>query len=443
MFSLFNNRLLKIKDKEINKKLNYNLPCEKQEIIKKIDGVYALIGPDVNIKNISTLFNLFIGNGIVQAVFFNKGELIYVKHYVRTEKLLYEEKNGVLPSGIMHLLFLSFLNKLHIFPNPLGVANTALLNIKNKIYALYERDTPYLLNIDFVSKTIDTIKKIEIKSMAYFSAHSKYDENDNTIHSIEYNVIENNVKYKQLNSDSMSLKMNKVIHFQYIPIIHDFIKINNKIIITESPIVFCGNNIIKKKSPILLDNSRKTSIHVLDTTTMITEKYYTKEGFYIFHYADCIEKDETIEIYASLYNELDFSDLNINGKYRKIIINKNSKNVDIIRNDQLENLNLEFPIKFEDKIVFRNTKNSKTNGFIICKELEIIKEINFEERFILGEPSISYIEGTPYLFAFTFDYKNSVQNSFLVIINMYNYEEIEIPIDEKLNIGFHSIFIDQ
>jgi carotenoid cleavage dioxygenase-like enzyme len=45
-------------------------------------------------NNLDNLYDLFTGDGVIQGVFFEKGELTFVKHFVRTEKLEYEEKNG-------------------------------------------------------------------------------------------------------------------------------------------------------------------------------------------------------------------------------------------------------------------------------------------------------------------------------------------------------------
>ena len=108
-----------IKDKEVNKKIDYKFPPEKQAVINKINGLYALIGPDINMKEVSTLFDLFIGDGIIQSVFFNKGELTYVKHYVRTEKLVYEEENGKIPKNALYAsdtVIIFFINDLANVP---------------------------------------------------------------------------------------------------------------------------------------------------------------------------------------------------------------------------------------------------------------------------------------------------------------------------------------
>ena len=66
-----------------------------------------------------------------------------------------------------------------------------------------------------------------------------------------------------------------------------------------------------------------------------------------------ISNENNIIILGSHYDELDFSELNISGKYRKIIIDKETKTVEIKKSDDFENLDIEFPIRFDDKIVFR------------------------------------------------------------------------------------------
>ena len=164
------------------------------------------------------------------------------------------------------------------------------------------------------------------------------------------------------------------------------------------------------------------------------------EGFYIFHYADYRETDKHLEIYASIYNNLDFSELNIVGKYRKLILNKDTKQVTIEKNPELEKLDLEFPVKFDDKIILRNINNKRITGFVVCKGLEIIKNIEFGNKIISGEPVVTYIDNIPYLIGFAFDNKKS-NNGFLIIIDMNTYETIEIPINETISIGFHSTFI--
>jgi hypothetical protein len=141
-------------------------------------------------------------------------------------------------------------------------------------------------------------------------------------------------------------------------------------------------------------------------------------------------------IYASCYDTLDFSEFNLSGKYRKIILHKHSKKVTIEKNRELEKYCLDFPMYYDNKVVF-----SITDGFLICENLDIIHKIELKESYVCGEPIIHFMEGTPFLLTFTFGKTNQTKSSFL-IINMITYKIIEVPLNQSLNVGFHSIFIE-
>lgn len=144
---------------------------KKQNVVKNINGFYGLIGPDINVhnfKNITSLHDLFSGNGIIQGVFFDKGKITFVKHLIRTEKLIFEEKYGKIPKDPLIILLFFIFNKIDLLPNIMGVSNTAFININNKIYTLFERDYPYLIDINFNNKTINTVGKQKIKNLEYF-----------------------------------------------------------------------------------------------------------------------------------------------------------------------------------------------------------------------------------------------------------------------------------
>jgi carotenoid cleavage dioxygenase-like enzyme len=425
-----------IKDRERSMKIDYKLPAHQQKVIDKINGMYGIIGPDIDIKKVNTIYDLFIGDGCIQSIFFEHGELTYVKKFIRTEKLVYEEECGRIPKGILHSLLFMMLKQMNLFPNVLGLANTALLNVKNKVFALYERDQPYLLDIDLDSKSIETIKKVDIGTMDTFSAHSKYTDR---IESIDYHIFSNIVTYNEL-YENFTSRLQKEIKMEYLPVIHDFYSDIRKVVLVDSPLFIDLTQIFTRAMPVTLCKHSPTVVHVFNKTTLSIEKYYSEESFYLFHYADCVEDDRTITIYASLYDELDFSELNIRGKYRKIVMDKETKNVNIIRDPVLENMDIEFPIRFLDKVVFRSIENKRTNGFVVCKGMDIVKKITFEDRFISGEPAIVFLDQVPYLIAFAFNEKFD-STSFLLVIDMNTYEIIEIPISESLSLGFHSIFL--
>ena len=427
-----------IKSREIKQKIHYKLPYHDQEIINKINGFYGMIGPDINITTITNLYDLFIGDGNIQGIFFNNGELTFIKHFIRTDKLVYEEKNGRIPDNHMVKALFSVLSKVRVLPNIMGLANTALMDINNNIYALYERDSPYLINIDFQKKSIDTIRKVDIDSVSHFSAHSKFLDK---VETIDYDIMTNSVNYFELNQN-LTIAKRVNIKMRYLPVIHDFWVTPKKIVLVDSPLKIDIDNLFTKPVPVILDKTQHTKIHIINKADSKIDTFTSNESFYIFHYSAYNETENFIDIYASLYDELDFSQLNISGKYRMIHIDKTTKNVTIEKRIQLEQLDLDFPKTYQNKVVFRSIENRIINGFVVCDKLKVEKQICFENRFICGEQAIKMIDNIPYLISFAFDTQNN-NKSYLIVINLINYKIIEIPFEIPLNIGFHSIFLNQ
>ena len=427
----------KIKDRELTKRLEYKFTEKEQSILKKFNGFYGLIGPDVNITTISNIFDLFTSDGLINGVFFDNGELTFIKYFIRTDKLKYEQKNGKIPThNILRILF-EVLSTMNLLPKILGVSNTALMHFDNNTYSLYERDVPYKLDIDFKNKKIKTKQKNLIKNIRNFSAHSK--TNGTTIETIDCDIFKNQVYYYELDKNFVTTKTH-IITTKYLPIIHDFWSSQNKIIFIDSPLAIDYSSVLNTPMPVKLDDSKETIINVFDKTTMEIERYHINESFYIFHYANSKENETHIDIYASLYDNINFNEVNITGKYRKISIKKNTKLVTIEKNPELEVLNIEFPISYGNRTIFRSIENRVNNGFVICEGMELIKTIEFVDKFICGEPAIKKIDNSYYLIAFYFSIFNS-KDSHMIIMNLDTYNFLDIPIKEEMGLGFHSIFI--
>jgi carotenoid cleavage dioxygenase-like enzyme len=450
-----------ISKNEITKKILYDKNDAKLKILSKINGFYGMVGPSIDIntyndkKKEKNLFDLFTQDGVINGIFFNNGELTYTRNYIRTEKLLYEELNGKIPNNLFIKFIFFLLEKIKLLPNLLGLANTSFLKVKNKTYVLYERDLPYLVDIDLKKNEIKTIEKVLINGIENFSGHSKY--SNNIVETIDYNIYSKNVIYSSLN-ETLKIKTSKKIKMDYLPIVHDFISTDKNIIITDSPISLDFNYILnflkfkteenldeiiklKNRFPIIFDKNKLTKIHILDKKSGEIKTYICEESFFIFHYADIVEDFDKIEIYAAIYDNLDLSILNNKAHYRKIIINKFTDKVTIEKNIILEKYNLDFPIKINNQVILQNFENDKINGFLICENLNIKKMIFLENKCICGESRIIKIDSIYYLLSFAYD-ANKNNESYLIIINLDNNDIIDIPIDEYINIGFHSIFIN-
>ena len=432
----------KISNRDLNCKINYNLSEEDTKIINKINGFYGLIGPDVNKSNVKTLYDLFTGDGVIQGLFIDNGNLTYINHFVKTDKLIYEDEHGKIPQNIFTLIFFMVMNKLNLLPNLMGMANTALLNVENNIYALFERDIPYLIDVNFKEKKVKTVKKVKLNSISHFSAHSKYNSKDKLIESIDYNILKRRVDYYIMNNN-FEIINSTYVYTKYMPIIHDFVNLPNSMIFVESPLEI-NIGFLKKnmKMSVFMNKLKTTQLHIIDKNTFSKKSITIKNSFYIFHYANFEEKNDEIIIYAPLYESLDFNELNLVGNYRRIIIDKKSFDIKIDINEELEKYNLDFPLKYENNVILRNIENNAINGFIICNGLEIKKKIFFEDKHLCGEPSIIEIDEDNiknyFLVSFAYDNNNI---GFFIIIDLNSYRIIEIPLKSEINIGFHSIFI--
>jgi len=430
-----------ISKREITKHFQYNqiASCDSQNILKNINGFYGMIGPDVNEDKIKSVYELFAGDGVIQGIFFDNGNITFVKKFIRTEKLLFEEKYGKIPNNLFITALFTIGSSLKLLPNIIGRANTALININKNAYALFEGDNPYLLNIDFENKAIDTIKKVNIPNLDYFCAHSKFNDNEQQIESLDYDVMGKVVNYYLLNSAFQIINQTKITT-SFVPFVHDFIATNNSILITESPFLLKMDSLRNVKVPIELDKNSTTKIHIIDKSKNNCESYELNQSIFIFHYALLKECDDYIEFFAPIYDKMDFNSLNVEGKYRKVIINKGTKKVTIEKNEELEKLSLDFPLRFDSKVVLLNGVKNKATGFVICDELNVVYKHFLEDKYICGEPAIVYINKTPHLIAFENDALN--KNSYLLILNLKTYQKTEIPLDVELSVGFHSLFIE-
>ena len=404
-----------------------------KSILKRVNGFYGLVGPNINVTNKTTLYDLFTGDGLIQGAFFENGQPKYVNHLVNTDKFLYEKKHGPVSENMFVRMLFMMLHKMRLLPNILGLANTALLNVNNKIYALYERDVPYLIDVDFKAKSLSTIEKVHLPNLKSFSAHSKFSKP--FIETLDYNVLEKYVKFVILNENFETFTSVK-IHTHYLPIVHDFLSLEQSILLCDGPIVIDFPSIFENHLPVRFDQTKNTFFHLVRRDGSI-EIYEADEAFYIFHYAQGQENENTVELFAAVYENLDFSRLEIHGKYRKIIINKTTKVVSMESNPLLETMNLDFPIQYGAKIVLRNIENGRISEFIICEGLDIMGRIKLHNRAICGEPAL--IPETPLLVCFA----NCVEEdkSYLIVINLDTQEISEFDTKQKrLCVGFHSMF---
>lgn len=425
----------KISVNEISVNIPYKIPLLKKNIINNIEGFYGLIGPD-HLSNNETndLFELFNKNGIIQGIFFSKGTIHFIRKYVKTDKLIYEEQNGEIPMNYLNFFFFELLKNFNLLPNIFGLANTALLNYNNKLYALNERDLPYELSINFNNKTIDTIKRLKIPNMYNFLAHCKI--KNNFLETLDYSTFDSKIKFCKFDKNFKlinQVNINKI----YTSMIHDFITLEKYLIFIDTPMIIDYKLIFNSTLPLSFNKDLVSKLFIIDKNNGNRTIINLENNTFLFHYANSYEDDNKIVIYACLYDDFDFKTPKLNcGKFRKIIINKNNFDIKIEKNLELEKYSLDFPIVFKNYTILTNSKNLENKNFIIVKNFKLYKIIDFNKN-INGEPSIIEIDNKPYIICFA--YKKNI--NYLCIHGIEDNYHLSVKIPHNVSLGFHSIFI--
>lgn len=424
-------------DKQITLDIS-QLSFSKQDELNEIDGFFGMIGPNIKTSKVKSLFEIFTGDGIINGVFFKKGTITYVQHLIQTEKMQHETRFGKLMMHPVFMPILMFLHNCGLTPNPIGVSNTAFMKTSTRLFTLFERDLPYEIYLDYDKSLVKTLKKIKTPSIKHFSGHSRF-ENDR-IKTIGYKMWEKRVEYREFD-DNFILKRSLNFPTDYLPIIHDFITTeSNTVLFADAPFKFSRSLI----NPVIFDKNQNTIFHIEKRNSRY--KIHTNESFYIFHYGPVRETSTSIEFYAATYANIDFSKIDIRGKYRRFHICLKTEKVTIEQNEDLEQYNLDFPVNCGQYTILRNLdlENRRINGFLLCDGLEICDRVFFEDRSFCGEPAITKtLRGQPHLTTFAYS-KNG--KTFLMMIRIsetggFDRDIIEIAIPEKIGIGFHSTFL--
>jgi len=389
-----------------------------------------MIGPNTQVKQPNDLFELFNENGVVQGVFMANGTARFISHIVETEKRIYEDKYGSVKINLMNLSYFKFMEKIGMGPNILGLANTALLQVpfnQTKILALNERDLPYEIDINQKNQTIKTVGRLKIPFIRHFSAHSKVI--DDTIETIDYSTSLPLVFFYKIKKNMTQID-SSIIWTKYISMIHDFATTNESIIIGDLPMTINFNIYEKPYSILKMKSCLKPRFLVLSKETSKVYQVKSDHSFYFFHFGKVKENQDTIEMYLPMYDEFAFTNPFENkGRYRRIIINKSTREMKIEKNPILENYSVDFPISYGEYTVLVIPGGST---LIMVKDLEFIEEINLEGN-LYGEPSIKDDK----LFCFTYCGETNFFN--IYDLKTKNHTKFELPVN--ISIGFHSIFL--
>ena len=447
----------------------------KSKRFNRIKGFFGQIGS--NPKYITDNSHFFDGDGMIHGVFFEDKKLTYQNHWVRTKKLITEEKWGKPMylsisdlkgfEGILKIIGFTILNNVGLIPTARGTANTAIFNYNNRTFALHEGDMPYEIDINYKNKSINTISQINFNGIKSITAHPKIDNNNkNKIYMYGYNSYDfmNGMFYNNIFDKNFSLIERN--HYSLINngIIHDIAQTENNIIIPDLPLKCDFNKILKGEIPLYFDKNGTSRFGTISKESGNITWYNSEKNFFLFHFSNSFETKKEIIVYGCLMDNVHLDDFSIkcdkeklegNLRLKKIIINKKNKKFNIVENKYLDNLNfnfsynLDFPLKSNKNrninyLTIFDSNSTKIMGYL---KINLYNFINSKPKIYLlnnrygnSEPQIITIGKKEYLLSFTYDEK--INYISIIDIDLNKIYDIKLPKNILIPPGFHSTFIN-
>jgi len=103
---------------------------------------------------------------------------------------------------------------------------------------------------------VNTIKRVNLPHIPHFSAHSKYNERNGIIETIDYDVFTNTISYFELARNLTTIRQN-YIKLNYLPIVHDFWSTDKSLILFDSPLSIEAAALFSSPMPVKLRPSQK------------------------------------------------------------------------------------------------------------------------------------------------------------------------------------------
>ena len=331
-------------------------------------------------------YHLFDGDGMMHSIFFNGSYLTYQNKWIQTKRLQVETKwrrkmylyFGELKGwkGLFQILKFSMMQLLGFLPHAKGTANTAMLNWKNRFFALHEGDMPYELSLNYEFPNIDTLHRINISNVYSTTAHPIIDKRKNLLYLYGYNNY--NFMDGKFIFNAFDENMKHVIQHNISLInngmVHDVGFTGNHMIIPDLPLKYDPSLILNEKLPMYFDKQHGvTRLGVFNVHTCDDPHWFTfRDNFFIFHFSKAYAKKNEFVVFACVMDDLhmeDFVDLdssssNIvrgNIRLKRFHLNTLDNTTKIVQNPYIEHLSLKFPYNLDFPVI--STKNRR---YIYC-----------------------------------------------------------------------------
>lgn len=457
--------------------LSYN--PKKHRLFKKLKNTFfSQIGSNPRHAEDED-YHLFDGDGMMHSIFFNETFITYQNKWIQTKRLRIENRwrrkmylyFGELRGwkGIVQIFKFSMMQLLGFLPHARGTANTAMLEWKNRFYALHEGDMPYEISLNYEFPNIATLHRLNISKIHSTTAHPIIDKRRNLLYMYGYNnydFIDGKFIFNIFDENMTHIKQHNISLINN-GMVHDVGFTGNHIIIPDLPLKYDPSLILHEKLPMYFDKENGIArLGIFNVDTYNNPQWFSfDDKFFIFHFSKAYARKNEIVVFACVMDDLhmeDFVDLdsspsNIvrgNIRLKRVHLNSSNNTTKIIENPYIEDLALDFPYNLDFPIISINDRRyiyctifDSTTGYIRgyirsdTYKFESRKPSLFLfENGVYGnsEPQPVIIDNREYLL--TFINENGVSSIAMIdILRNKIADKIEIP--KRVPPGFHSLFM--
>lgn len=268
------------------------------ELPQGLNGVLYRNGPNPAFAPLGR-YHWFDGDGMVHAVKLEGGRASYRNRYVRTPGLLAEIRAGrSLFGGLIEIP--EDPSAEAPFKN---AANTNIISYANRLLALWEGGLPHELK----PETLETIGIYSFggKLNGPMTAHPKYDPETGELLFFGYQPFPPCLTYHRADPVG-NLVESRPIDTGIATMMHDFVATRDHVVFFVMPSVFHIENFKTGKPLLNWEPAHGTKIGVMDRKKGDLKWFHT-EAFYIFHFVNAFEENDSIVVDACRMASLDMS----------------------------------------------------------------------------------------------------------------------------------------
>lgn len=361
------------------------------QIPEDLSGVYIRNGSNPQFKPYSYTYP-FDGDGMLHAIYLNKGQARYKNRYIVTKQLEVDRRFGMSMYGGVNFPFIRNIKLLKPSDPQVPVKLGRFIHIirhAGNYLALHETTSAY--QVDAQLNTVGEWNPTQAKEPLELNAHTRLDPKTGELFTISYHE-DPFISYNVFDKNGKLAHSGKINLEQSI-MIHDFVLTQNHVVIFLCPVVVNYMATTEGQQFGNWQPELKTRVLLLARSNLNTHTQLEMEPFFAYHYANAYETSNEIIVDYVRYEKfsMDLKDMGPANLYRTSIslIDKTCSS------KKLDTLAIEFPRTNEAvnslgyRYIYAAISTEKLdifNGLVKYNMENNSKQIqNFDDKYEIGE----------------------------------------------------------